>query len=238
MKEKFSNIISHRGYHGNGIVENTMLAFSKSISYSLPIELDVYLTKDSKLVVFHDSNLNRLMGVDKKIEDCNYSELLKYSFLDGKGTIPLFSEVLELVSGKVPLLIEVKRAKNYHKTCRALMDSLLNYSGKVQIQSFDFRIVRWFLKKKKYLAGLLISSNPKEQYYWYYLLVNSAFFVKHFVRPNFVSYDLRGVPTPFLKEIRAYGIPIYLWTIRTKKDLKLAHKYGDYYIAEELDSFN
>ena len=238
MKKKFSEIISHRGYHGNGIVENTMDAFSKSILYFLPIELDVYLTRDSKLVVFHDCNLKRLMGVDKKIEDCTYDELLTYSFLDGKGKIPLFSEVLELVKGSVPLLIEVKRAKNYRKTCHALLNSLSNYTGKVQIQSFDIRIVRWFLEKGKYATGLLISSNPKEQYYWYYLLVNSAFFVIFFVRPDFVSYDIRGIPTPFLKKIRKSNIPIYLWTIRTKKDLKMARKYGDFYIAECLDAFN
>ena len=238
MKEKFSKIISHRGYHGNGVIENTIPAFSKSISYSLPIELDVYLTKDLKLVVFHDNTLKRLMGVDRKIEECNYSELLEYSFLDGEGKIPLFSEVLELVSGKVPLLIEVKKSKNYHKTCHALMDSLSNYSGNVQIQSFDFRIVRWFLKQNKYRTGLLVSSNPKVQYYWYYLLVNSSFFVKNIIHPEFVSYSIEGVPSPYIKSIRQAGIPIYLWTIRTKKDLKLAHKYGDFYIAEELDSFN
>jgi len=144
MKEKFFNIISHRGYHGNGIVENTIPAFSKSIAYSLPIELDVYLTKDSKLVVFHDSTLKRLMGINRKIEDCKYSELLKYRFLEGKEKVPLFSEVLELVHGQVPLLIEVKRCKNYKKTCWSLENMLSNYSGKVQIQSFDFRIVRWF----------------------------------------------------------------------------------------------
>ncbi len=238
MKEKFSNIISHRGYHGEGIVENTLEAFSKSVKNSLPIELDIYLTKDQKLVVFHDDTLKRLMGIDKKIEECTYSELLEYSFLEGQGKIPLFSEALELVRGKVPFLIEIKRCKNYKKTCKALEGILENYTGKVQIQSFDFRIVRWFLKRKKYRTGLLVSPNPKVQYYWYYLLVNSAFFVKNIVRPEFVSYDIKGVPSPFLKEIRKAGIPIYLWTIRSKKELQLAKKYGDYYIAERLGSFH
>lgn len=238
MKGKFSNIISHRGYHGNGIVENTIPAFSKSISHSLPIELDVYLTKDEQLVVFHDDTLKRLMGIDKKIEDCDYSELLKYHFLEGKGKIPLFSEVLELVHGQVPLLIEVKRCRNYRKTCKALERILSTYTGKVQIQSFDFRIVRWFLKRKKYHTGLLVSPNPKVQYYWYYLLVNSPFFVKNMIHPDFVSYSIEGVPSSFIKSIRQAGIKVYLWTIRSKKELKLAHKYGDFYIAEELGSFN
>ena len=238
MKEKFFNVISHRGYHGEGIIENTLEAFSKSVKNSLPIELDIYLTKDQKMVVFHDDTLKRLMGIDKKIEECTYSELLEYSFLDGKGKIPLFSEVLELVHGSVPFLIEVKRCKNYKKTCRALEEILSNYTGKVQIQSFDFRIVRWFLKRKKYRTGLLVSPNPKVQYYWYYLLVNSPFFVKNIVRPEFVSDSIEGVPSSFIKSIRQAGIPIYLWTIRSKKELQLAKKYGDYYIAERLGSFH
>ncbi len=237
MRQKFSNIISHRGYHGDGIIENTLEAFSKSIRYSFPIELDVYLTKDHQLVVFHDSTLKRLMGIDQRVEDCNYSELLQFSFLGGKGKIPLLLEVLELVNGKVSLLIEVKRSKNYRKVCQALWELLLKYSGPVKIQSFDFRIVRWFLRKKRYPVGLLISPNPKAQYYWYYLLVNCSFFVQHVVRPDFVSYDIHGGNSDFLKAIRRANIPIYLWTIRTEKELQKAKKYGDFYITEGLGSF-
>lgn len=238
MRERYSRVISHRGYHGNGIVENTLEAFSKSISYHLPIELDIHLTHDSQLVVFHDTTLKRLMGIDKKIEECDYQELQQYSFLHGKGRIPLFSEVLELVQGKVPLLVEVKRSRRYRSICRALVCQLTDYSGKVQIQSFDVRIVHWFLKGKKYPTGLLISPDPKAQYYWYYLLVNSSFFVRYFIHPDFVSYDVRGTPSSFLKSLRDNRIPIYLWTIRSREELDLAKKYGDFYIMERLDAFD
>jgi len=250
MRQKFSNIISHRGYHGDGIIENTLEAFSKSIRYSFPIELDVYLTKDHQLVVFHDSTLKRLMGIDQRVEDfqpqMGHADLIVVRKTKGDSGANFFFvlhdavlllEVLELVNGKVSLLIEVKRSKNYRKVCQALWELLLKYSGPVKIQSFDFRIVRWFLRKKRYPVGLLISPNPKAQYYWYYLLVNCSFFVQHVVRPDFVSYDIHGGNSDFLKAIRRANIPIYLWTIRTEKELQKAKKYGDFYITEGLGSF-
>jgi len=238
VDKNFYRIISHRGYHGNGIIENTMPAFKKSIKNKLPIELDVYLTKDSKMVVFHDKSLKRLLGIDRNIEDCTYEELLGYSFLESDDKIPLFSDVLQLVSGSVPILIEVKRSAHYRKTCQALLKELENYHGKVHIQSFDFRIVRWFLKKKQYTTGLLVTPKMDIQATVYRKLVNSFVFVTKFIRPDFVSFDITGVPCSFVKKLRKANIPVNLWTIRNQKQMDKARRYGDYYIAEELGSFH
>lgn len=238
MNQKFYKIISHRGYHGNGIIENTIPAFKKSIKNKLPIELDVYLTKDSKMVVFHDKTLKRLLGIEKDIEECTHEELLGYSFLESDDKIPLLSDVLELVSGSVPILIEVKRSVHYRKTCEALLKELENYHGNVQIQSFDFRIVRWFLRKKKYTTGLLVTPRMAVQATIYRKLVNSYTFVTKFIRPDFVSFDITGVPCEFVKKLRRAHIPVNLWTIRNQKQMDIARKYGDFYIAEELGSFH
>lgn len=238
MKEKFCNIISHRGYHGNGLLENTLEAFSKSLQNALPIELDVYLTKDQKLVVFHDKTLKRMMGIKRNVEDCTYQELLSYSFLKGPSKIPLLKEVLELIQGKVLLLIEVKRCRNYQVTCKKILEELKNYSGKVEIQSFDFRIVRWFLKKSKYRTGLLVSPDPKKQNYFYHKLVNSSFFVSSIIKPDFVSFDIRGLPCAFIGKLKSKDMPIYLWTIRSEEELEFAKKHGSFYISEELGSFH
>lgn len=238
MNQKFYKIISHRGYHDNGIIENTIPAFLKSIKNNLPIELDVYLTKDSKMVVFHDKTLKRLLDVDRNIEDCTYEELLRYSFLESNDKIPLLSDVLELVSGSVLILIEVKRSTHYRKTCRALLEELESYHGKIQIQSFDFRIVRWFLKKKKYPTGLLVTPKMDVQATVYRKLVNSFTFVTKFIRPDFVSFDITGVPSEFVKKLRRANIPVNLWTIRNQKQMDKARRYGDFYIAEELGSFH
>ena len=78
------NLIAHRGYHNNkkGIPENSVLAFKKAIDNNYLIELDVRLTKDKKLVVFHDGNLKRVCGVNKSVKDLTYKELLKYNLFD------------------------------------------------------------------------------------------------------------------------------------------------------------
>ena len=69
--------IAHRGLHNKelNIPENSISAFKEAIAKGLPIELDVHLLKDGKLVVFHDDNLNRMTGLNKKIKDCNYDEI-------------------------------------------------------------------------------------------------------------------------------------------------------------------
>ncbi|MGN1296607.1 MAG: glycerophosphodiester phosphodiesterase family protein, partial [Candidatus Aphodocola sp.] len=118
------SLIAHRGYHNNkkGIPENSVLAFKKAIDNKYLIELDVRLTKDKKLVVFHDGNLKRVCGVNKRVKDLTYRELLKYNLFDTTLKVPLFSDVIKLVNGKVPILIETK----YHNRYGVLEKILIN----------------------------------------------------------------------------------------------------------------
>ena len=93
-----NNRIAHRGAFNNiDIPENSLLAFKKAIDMKWDIELDVQLTKDNVLVVFHDEDLKRMTGISKKICDVDYSELQNYHLLDTKESIPTFLEVLKLI---------------------------------------------------------------------------------------------------------------------------------------------
>lgn len=118
------SLIAHRGYYNNkkGIPENSVLAFKKAIDNNYLIELDVRLTKDQKLVVFHDDNLKRVCGVNKRVKDLTYKELLKYNLFDTTLKVPLFSDVIKLVNGRVPILIETK----YHNRYGVLEKILIN----------------------------------------------------------------------------------------------------------------
>ena len=151
------NLIAHRGLHdvNGGIIENSIESFKLAIDKKYIIELDVHLTKDEKVVVFHDFNLKRMCGVNKRIEDCTYDELLKYNLLDTKYKIPLFSEVLNLINGKVSLLIETKVEKSGR--LEQIMSGMLdNYNGKFAIQSFNPFSIYWFKKHRKdYVRGIL-----------------------------------------------------------------------------------
>ena len=101
--------IAHRGLHNNDTIpENSLKAFQKCIDKNIPIELDVRVTKDKQIVVFHDDKLSRMTEIDGYVNNIDYADLLSARLLKTNEKIPLFSEVLELVNGKVPILIEVK----------------------------------------------------------------------------------------------------------------------------------
>ena len=69
------NYIAHRGLHNEIVPENSMLAFKKAIEKNIAIELDLQITKDNKVIVFHDRNLKRMTGIDKLVDECLYEEL-------------------------------------------------------------------------------------------------------------------------------------------------------------------
>ena len=103
-------LFAHRGLFNPklGIPENSMPAFSRAIEKGYGIELDVQVTKDNRIVVFHDYSLGRMCGIDIPLETKTYAELQELCLQNTRETIPLLSDVLKLVNGQVPLLVEIK----------------------------------------------------------------------------------------------------------------------------------
>ena len=187
---------AHRGLHDMsiGIPENSMAAFKRAMERNFGIELDVRFTKDRQVVVFHDDNLKRLCGVDKRVEDLMLSELKEYKILDTEERIPLLSEVLKLVDGRVPMLIELK-ADNVPATkplCEQVAKVTDGYHGPYVVQSFNPLAVRWFAKNRKQIPRGILSGNIISQRVIYGFV--KSFFATHlltnfFIKPNFVSYE-------------------------------------------------
>src|SRR5262249_33362041 len=102
--------IAHRGYHSNdsAIPENSLAAFRNAMDNNFPIEFDIKILADGKAAVFHDSSLKRMCGIDRPISGVSSTELKNFNLLHSKEKIPLLSEVLQMINGKVPLLIETK----------------------------------------------------------------------------------------------------------------------------------
>ena len=148
-------IIAHRGIHDNiKIYENTIEAFKLAIEKNYIIEIDIHKTVDNKIVVFHDYNTQRLFDVNLKIENTTYKELKKLK----KFHIPTLEEVLKIVDGKVPLLIELKQPNKVGELEKITMKILNKYKGQFAIQSFNPKTIYWF--KKNYpniLRGQLSS---------------------------------------------------------------------------------
>ncbi len=209
-------IIAHRGVFDNKkIIENTKESFIKAIHYNYPIELDVQLTNDNKLVVFHDDNLKRLAGIDDNVQDMDSSEVTRIKLLNTDSTIPYFKDILELNKDKVLLDIEVKHTKRIKDTVYYLMKELDGYSNYVII-SFDPRIIRYI--KKKYpdvKTGLLIQSKYDGIFKQWILHTN---FIVKYSLCDFVSISKKVFKNrSMMRFLKKY--PILLWTIKSSEEI-------------------
>ena len=122
-----SNLIAHRGYHSlnKSVTENSFPAFMLAIEKGYIIELDLHILKDGNVVVFHDDNLNRMTGVDKNIKDTVYSDIKNLRLQNTNNYIPLFKDVLDLINGRVPIIVEFKYDVKVGLLEKAAMDILI-----------------------------------------------------------------------------------------------------------------
>ena len=143
-----NTMIAHRGLFNNNsdAPENSLAAFRNALEHGFGMELDVQLTKDGKLVVFHDFDLKRMCGVHKKLTELTYAELEQYSLKNSTEKIPLFSDVLELVNGKVPLVVEIKVDFDYKATTEAAAAMLSEYKGVYCMECFNPLALVWYRK--------------------------------------------------------------------------------------------
>lgn len=223
--------MAHRGIQNENTIENTFPAFSLAISKKVPIEFDLHILKDGAIVVFHDDNLKRLFGIDRNIEDYNYNELKKVFFPNTNIHIPLFTEVLELVNGKVPIIIEIKRSfkSNYCDYCKKITKILDNYKYDFVVKSFDIRIVYWFLHNTSYITGLLIARRKKS---FYDLLMRQKILLKY-LKPDFLSVDYHLLDYSSIKHYRVEK-PVLAWTINNFEILDKIIDKADSYLIEKF----
>ncbi|MBO5414431.1 MAG: hypothetical protein J6A17_02260 [Bacilli bacterium] len=219
-------IIAHRGIHDNeNIPENSILAFRKAIRNKLPIEFDIHITKDNKLVVFHDDNLKRMTNVDKNIQELDFNEIRRLTLLDTNEKIPTLKEVLDLVSGKVLIDIEIKNTKKKKLIVKLLLEELDNYNGEVIIKSFNPIIMKKIKNTtNKYKLGLLLTNSSNSR------LLNKVYSTSIFLRylkPDFIAINKRMLTKYYYKRIKD-KYSIFVWTIKKKEELnKYQTKYPD-----------
>ena len=229
FKNKF---IAHRGLHSSSIPENSLLSFQKALVNDYAMEFDLTITKDEKVVVFHDDNLLRLCNVDKDIEDITYSYLKELNLYNSNEKIPLLKEVLDLVNGKIALIIEIKK----HKSIGVLEDNIVkllnNYNGEYFICSFEKNILTWFKNNNPHLKrGLIFESSPKrfEKYN------KTLFLYKYYkTKPNFISLDYRLLDSSIYEFCKNNNLELITWTIRNKEDYKKIKDKVDGVIFEDF----
>lgn len=223
--------IAHRGIHNDKVIENTISSFSLAIDKKVPIELDIHILKDENIVVYHDSNLKRLMGIDRKISSYTYDELKQLTFPNTDIHIPLFCDVLDLVNGKVLLVIEIKKSDiySYKEYCKKIVSILENYKHDFVIKSFDIRIVNWFLKNTDYITGLLLADLKNS----FYEFIKSYKMVRSILKPDFLSVDYRIVEKNIIQKFRKKK-PVLVWTIKNEETLSLVKDKADSFLIENF----
>lgn len=229
---------AHRGLWSEDIPENSLAAFARAVEAGVGIELDIQLSKDNKIVVFHDSNLKRMCGVDKKISDLTYDELKQISLGNSLQTIPAFADVLKLVDGRVPLLIELKGTDLNTDLCKRAAAMLDKYHGAFCVESFNPYMLRWFKKfRPRYARGQLVTKVTKNDrkgsvilnFGLSHMLFNS------FSRPDFIAVDFK-VRKSFMIFVceKFFGASIFAWTIRKQDEYDTCRDEGLYSIFEKI----
>ncbi len=207
--------IAHRGLHtkDKSIPENSLSAFRRAAAFGYGAELDVHLTADQQVVVFHDDTLNRVCGVEGVIEDLTYEELLQYRLCQTDEKIPLLTEALVALRGN-PVIVELKRGRNNDLLAEKTLEILRRYRGAFCIESFDPTIVSWFRKNAPDVyRGQLACRN-----YGSAVSAVKAFALRNglsnvIARPNFIAYE-KGKRPLFIRLAEKMGASKVSWTIR------------------------
>lgn len=229
LAELFAKPFAHRGLHGRGIVENSRAAFAAAIEAGHGVELDVQVTADGAAMVFHDYDLKRLAGAEGRLAEMTAETIATHKLTGTDEPIPTLIEILAVIGGRAPLLIEVKSpGRAVAPLCAAVKRAVNPYIGPVAVMSFNPRIGRWFAKHAPdVLTGLVVTEEgkPKRGRFkrWASLAVSRA---------DFLAYDIRDLPSRFVATARASGMKVGTWTVRTDAQRETAAQCADQIIYE------
>ena len=232
---------AHRGLYNNATnaPENSLEAFRLAVEKNYGIELDVQLTKDEIPIVFHDFTLKRVCGVEGKVCDYTYDELQQFHLFQSDATIPLFSEFLEIVDGKVPFILEYKVDGMNPRVCEIVHPMLENYNGSYVVESFNPMAMKWYKEHHpEIIRGQLSMRFMKDdhcKFSWTYFVVQNL--LSNFLtRPDFIAYDYRGKSNISFKLCRLFGAKPVTWTIPSKEVYESNKNDFDLFIFEGFES--
>ncbi|NLK39308.1 MAG: glycerophosphodiester phosphodiesterase [Clostridiales bacterium] len=228
---------AHRGLFNDRFPENSMGAFARAVSEGYGIELDVQLSADNEVVVFHDNTLTRACGIDKRVDELTLRELKALRLFGSEERIPELSEALKLVKGAVPLIIELKcpNTSTVPPLCEAVSKILESYHGEYCIESFNPMILVWYKRHRpQIIRGQLSDAfmrNKNTRSVLYFILHNMLLNIS--ARPDFIAYNHQNFGAIAFRAIsRFYRPALVAWTIRSQNELDIARPLFDRFIFE------
>ncbi len=250
----FGHMYAHRGLHNinpaieklksiknthaqqpetDRLPENSYAAIKRAADLGYGIEFDVHLTKDDVPVVFHDDTLNRICGVKGNLKDYTYAQLQQFRLLGTEERIPAFADILKMVDGRVPLIIEYKVEKNADKLCRICDRILSDYKGLYCIESFHPMAVRWYkIHRPNIVRGQLSEDFTRQKLNIPYFLL-SHLIGNCYASPDFIAYNCKHKDelsrTICRKLYRSLSVA---WTVRSQEELDRVSRSFDLFIFE------
>jgi glycerophosphoryl diester phosphodiesterase len=230
---------AHRGLHGPGCPENSLAAFERACAAGCGIELDVQTTRDGHLVVFHDDDAARMTGKDGLIREMTLSEVRALRLAGGDERIPTFDEVLALVNGRAPMLVEIKSAPGVVAITQRVVERLKNYGGRYVVESFDPMCLLWLRKNAPMIVrGVLVQRyrDCRQARSAPVSFIASSLLANVLARPDFIAHsrEMRGNPSLWLLR-KLFRTPTAEWTITERAEKDDLSRHGVMQIFEQVN---
>jgi glycerophosphoryl diester phosphodiesterase len=242
----FLKPIAHRGLHdaGKGLVENTAAAFEAAIARGYGIECDVRAAKGGAPVVFHDHTMERLTAASGMLATFDAEALKGFAFRTGSARIIDFAELLALVGGRQPILVEIKSewGPPDGSFLQQIVAQARDYDGPLALMSFDPAVMAVVRELDATIPRGIVSGLIAEDPDWGARLgAERAYRLTHLLEsreaaPDFYAYQVGALPTPVTRFVReVLRLPLFTWTVRTKEERGLATQWADAPIFEGFE---
>ncbi|HRD77404.1 MAG TPA: glycerophosphodiester phosphodiesterase family protein [Hyphomicrobiaceae bacterium] len=234
----FLRPIAHRGLHdqGRGRIENTASAFKAAIAKGYGIECDLRPARDGTPFVFHDLELKRLVEATGRISERTPAEIGKLRLRGSEDGILAYGDFLDLVGGRVPLLVEIKSEWDTPDVTflKKIADISAAHKGPLALMSFDPGLMAAVRPLAPAVPRGIVSGGYTGHDWWRHRIdLKRAFRLKHLlesgpVAPSFFSYHVKSLPTPVTRFVReVLAIPLFTWTVRSAVDRAITQRWAD-----------
>lgn len=226
LPSAFLNVpLAHRALHDlqDGRPENSMAAVRAAVAAGYGIEIDIQLTADAQAVVFHDYGLDRLTHAYGPVRKRTLGDMASIPLNGGRAGAPSLVEVLTEVAGQVPVLIELKDqdgafGEDVGPLEAAVAQALLGYVGPVAVMSFNPHSVSALQTLAPDVPRGLVTSDfapkdfpmPKDRLKELAGIPDCAR-----VNASFISHDVRDLDSARVAALKASGVSVLCWTVRS-----------------------
>lgn len=222
---------AHRGLHGPGVPENSLAGFALAVERGMGVECDIQRSRDGSPMLVHDWELDRLTGASGPTDAHSADELAQIAFLDSEHKLARLEDLLPVMDGRAPILIEIKSKRGYdvQRSCRAVAQAMRDYAGRYAVMSFDPRVSAWFAKHAPQAVRGLVMREDERGYTQKAWQRHVALWA---ARPEFIAYHVAALPSAMVGALRERGMPVLTWTVNSPETRLHASLYADALISE------